>query len=417
MADEQPDTRETLDDAVAEIDELLVDYELDDARQRLDEAVAEFGRVPQLRVLEAELALEAEDYEGCVELAEASLDAVDEAELRGRLLSLQGYALYYLDEIDRARTAFNRAVDADPELWTAIVGRAMVHDYLDFHQAALIDLDRAIELDDQEGQPFAIRGMIRIRFGQLDEARKDLAHAVHVSPWDEESRLNLARLQALEGESSLARETLEPLIDDGEDPAFVAPGALLRSQLALGLGSADAAAKDANRAIELLDDQPWGHLALAAARVTGGQAGEAIAALKDAEERADNPRDLPDLFALKASAYDQLGKTDKARAEKDRAEGSAKLPAFVYGEYLNPSRNVPVNPNRPVDVRTIMRQIFDDPDQAPDGYEDSLREVLDQIPEYVEQNPDLGRVEIELPQVEGMDRAPGNLVIQLKKNN
>lgn len=415
MADEEPADNQTLDDVVAEIDDLIADYELDDADERLKEALEQFGRVDRLRVLEAELALEAENYDACITNIDASLGEVDDDAARARLLALRGYAQYYLDDIEDARQSFNQAVYADGQLWTAIVGRAMVHDYLDFHRAAMIDLDRAIELDDQEGQPFAIRGMIELRWGQLEDAERDLGYAVDSDPWDEESRLNLARLQALGGNSAGARETLEPLVDEGEDPAFVVPGALLRSQLALGLGSADAAASDAEVAIELLPDAPWGYLALAAARITGGQAGEAVAALKEAESQMKNPRDFPDLYALRASAYDQLGKVDKSKEEHDKAEGSARLPEFVYGELLNPSQNVPVNPNKPVDVRAIMRQIFGDPDAAPPGYEDAIRQVLDQVPQYVEENPELGRIEIELPKVEGMDQAPGNLVIQLNR--
>lgn len=415
MADQESGDTPTLDDVIAEIDDLIADGELEDASARLSEAIDEHGRVARLRVLEAEIALEDENYDDCVALVDESVEQVDDDEDRARLLAFKGYALYYDDQIDEARRAFNQAVQADGGLWTAIVGRAMVHDYLDFHRAAMIDLERAIELDDQEGQPFAIRGMIELRWGQLEDAERDLGYAVDSDPWDEESRLNLARLQAIGGDSSGARETLEPLVDEGEDALFVAPGALLRSQLALGLGSADAAADDAQVAIELLPDEPWGYLALAAAQITGGTGGEAVASLKEAEDRMKNPRDYPDLFALRAAAYDQLGKVDKAHEEQDKAEGAARLPEFVYGPLLNPSRNVPVNPNKPVDVRAIMRQIFGDPDQAPEGYENAIRQVLDQIPQYIEQNPELGRIEVELPQVEGMEKPPGNLVIQLNR--
>jgi tetratricopeptide (TPR) repeat protein len=415
MADQESGKAQTLDDVVAEIDDLIAEDDLDEAQERLEAAIEEHGPQPRLRILEAEIALESDDYDACVELVNDSIEEVDDHEDRARLLAFKGYALYYADKIDEARQAFNQAVQADGELWTAIVGRAMVHDYLDFHRAAMIDLDRAIELDDQEGQPFAIRGMIALRWGQLEDAQRDLGYAVDSDPYDEESRLNLARLQALNGDSSGARETLELLVDEGEDPTFAAPGALLRSQLALGLGSADAAADDARVAIDLLPDEPWGYLALAAAQITGGIGGEAVASLKEAEDRMKNPRDYPDLFALRAAAYDQIGKADKAQEEQDKAEGAARLPEFVYGSLLNPSRNVPVNPNKPVDVRAIMRQIFGDADAAPPGYENAIRQVLDQIPQYIEQNPELGRIEVELPQVEGMERPPGNLVIQLNR--
>ena len=236
-----------------------------------------------------------------------------------------------------------------------------------------------------------------------------------VDPWDEEARLYLARLQALDGESSSARETLEALVEDGEEPSFVAPGALLRSQLSLGLGSTDAAIDDAERAIALVPDEPWGYLQKAACQITAANPGEAIGTLKEAEDLMRDPRDYPDLWALRASAYEQLGKPDKAAAAHDKAEGASRLPGIVYGEILDPASNVPVNPERPVDVRQIMEQIFGDPDAAPEGYADAVREVLDQVPTYVEQNPGAEQIQVELPEVPGMEGSPGNLVIQVNQ--
>ncbi|MFW5968889.1 MAG: tetratricopeptide repeat protein, partial [Persicimonas sp.] len=388
MADADHDRQApTFDEAREEIDELLSQWEFDEARNRLEEAYEAHGVTPELRVLEAEIALEEDDWEGCLEVVDETLDEVDDDQLYAQLAALKGYALYYLDRLEEARKTFNAAVHADPESWTALVGRATVHEYLDFEHAALLDLHRAIELDDQEPEPFAIRGMIRLRRGELEEAKLDLGYALDFDPYDEESRLNYARLQAVEGDSAGARETLEPLVEEGEDPEFVVRGALLRSQLALGLQSADAAASDAEVAIELRPDEPWGYLALAAAHITGGDGGEAIAALKEAEKRMEHPSHFPDLYALRASAYEQVGKPEKARAAREEAQGAARLPEFVYGEHLNPSKDVPVNPNKPIDVRNLMRQIFGDPQKAPEGYEEALRQVIDQIPAYIEQNP------------------------------
>lgn len=420
MAEQDLLEHERLTGYIAAIEAAIEDEDLDEAEARLEEAIAELGALAELLVLRADLALEAEEYTRCIEAVDKALEVLSaaaepNAELQARALSHKGYALYYRDEMDAARQAFNASVHLNDSSWTALVGRAMVHDFLQYQHAALIDLDRAIELDDQEGQPFAIRGMIKLRGAHLDDARRDLQFALDSDPDDEESRLNLARLLALDNDSAGAREVLELLVDEGEDPKFVAPGALLRSQLALGLGSADAAAGDAQVAIDLLPDQPWGYLALAAAHITGGRAGEAIAAIKEAESRTKNPLDFPDIFALRAAAYDQLGKPDKVQEEQSKAEGVARLPEFVYGPILNPSQNVPLNPNKPIDVRGIMRQIFGDADAAPPGYEAAIRQVIDQIPQLIEQHKNVGKIEIELPPVQGMAKAPGNLVIQLNR--
>lgn len=405
----------TLDQTVDAIDALIVEADFDEAQRELQDAIEEFGPSDQLRVLEAEILLERGDYKACVARADEVVDELEDAFDRAQLLTFKGYALYYDDLVDRSRDAFNEAVHADPEAYSAIIGRATVHDYLGFYRAAFIDLDRAIALDDQEAQPFTIRGLIYLRFGQEGEAKSDFAYALECDPWDDEARLYLARLQALDGESSSARETLEALVEDGEEPSFVAPGALLRSQLSLGLGSTDAAIDDAERAIELVPDEPWGYLQKAACQITAANPGEAIGTLKQAEDLMRDPRDYPDLWALRASAYEQLGKPDKAAAAHDKAEGASRLPGIVYGELLDPASNVPVNPERPVDVRQIMEQIFGDPDAAPEGYADAVREVLDQVPTYVEQNPGADKIEVELPEVPGMEGSPGNLVIQVNQ--
>lgn len=421
MSEHDAGSEQSLEQVVEAIEALIEADEIDQAGEQLEAGLARFGAKAALLVLRADLALDDEDYDGCVEAADqaiAKLEAAGaepDAEQLSRVLVCKGYALYGRDELHEARAVFNAAVAADATNWSALVGRATVHDYLNFLSAALIDLDRAVALDDQDGQPYAIRGSIYLRTRRLDEAEKDLRLAVEYDADDEESRLNLARLQALNNDSTGARETLEHLITQGELAEFVAPGALLRSQLALGLGSADAAAIDARHAIELMPDKPWGYLALAAAHITGGQAGEAISTLKEVEELVGNPRDFPDIFALRAAAYDQLGKEDKAKEEQNKAEGAARLPEFVYGALLNPTQNVPVNPNNPIDIRGIMRQIFGDADSAPAGYEDAIRKVIDQIPQYIEKHQNVGRIEVELPPIPGREKGPGNLVIQLNR--
>ncbi|MFU8802406.1 MAG: tetratricopeptide repeat protein [Bradymonadaceae bacterium] len=400
------------------IEELVVEGELDEAEERLDEAMETFGEEPRLLVLRAEIALDAEDFEECLvatrhALKNEALNGEEAAPERARLLALEAYANFYLDKVEEARVLFNEAVRADGTSWTAILGRAMVHEHKGYLRATLLDVDRAIELDDQESQPFAIRASVYLRSGALEEAERDFGSAVELDPADEEARLQLARLQALDRRTAAAIETLEPLVEEGEDPEFVIPAALLRSQLSLTLGSYEAAGEDAQKAIDLDPDLPWGYLQLAACHLTAMNAGKALETLKEAAARVNNERDLPDLFALRASAYDQLEKTEKARELREAAEGWARLPSFVYGEILNPAQNVPINPNKPVDVRSLLTDLFGDPALAPEGYERAIREVVDRIPELVAQNPGVGRIQIELPQVEGMEGPPRTLVLQV----
>ena len=413
-----PSGSQSIEDSIEAIDDALAEGELDTARQRAEKALETHGFDPDLVLLRAEVALETDNYDECVRLVGDALDEVDDEVIRAELLGLAGYAHYYADEVDEARQTFNRAVESDPQAWEAIVGRATVHDYLEFYNAAMIDLERAIELDDQEEQPFLIRGSIYLRFGDYDEAKRDFAYVLEPDPWNDQARLHLPPRQALARQSGDARETLEPLLDE-EDvlDEYVMPAALLRSQLSLGLGSTDAAVEDAERAIELAPDQPWGYLQKAACFVTAARPGDAIEALKEAESQMENAADYPDLHGLRASAYEQLEKADKAAAAREKAEGASRLPGVVYGDLLDPARDVPVNPDQPVDIREILREIFGDPDAAPEGYEETIRDVLDQIPRQIEANPDASQLEIELPPAEGMPESPGNLVIQVDQGS
>lgn len=404
-----------LDEAIETIDDRLVEGEFEAADQAVDEAIETFGDEEELLILRAEVALEAERYRECVLAVDDAVQRVDSDAANAQLLELRGYAQFYGDELDSARRSFNESIRTGGASWTALLGRAMVHEEMLYFRAAELDLDRAIAMDDQEAQPFAIRGSLHLRRGDLDEAEQDLAHALSLDPDDEESRLSLARLQAVARKTSAAIETLEPLVEQGRDPELVMPAALLRSQLSLTLGSVEVGTEDAESAIDAAPDAPWGYLQLAACRLTAMKPGDAIAAVKEAESRVDEARQIPDAFALRASAYNQLDKPEKAQKMRDRAEGAARLPDIVYGEWLNPARNVPINPNKPIDARTLMGQLFDDPAEAPAGYEKALQDVVDRIPELIEENPESDKIQIRLPDIEGAEEAPKNLVLQVNQ--
>lgn len=400
---------------VEEIEEFIADGELEKAEEAIDAAIEALGPKDELLILRAETALEKEEYRECLVAAEEGAKQTEDEHARGVLLTHAGYARFYLNELQDARKTFNEAVRLSEGSWSALIGRAMVHEELRFLRAALLDLERAMELDPEEGQPYGIRGSIQMLYGNLKEAREDFEKALSLDPEDEESRLSLARLLAVDQKTAEAIEALEPLVEDGEDPEFVMPAALLRSQLSLTLGSTEAAAEDANLAIELEPEQPWGYLQLAASHLMAGNAGDALEALKEAEEKVGDLRDAPDILALRASAYDQLEKPEKAAEARAAAEGTARLPSIVYGDVLNPAKNVPLNPAKPIDVRALMNQLFGDASKAPKGYEEAVRNVIDKIPELVQQNPGVGQLRIQLPPVAGMGTPP-SLVIQVNPN-
>lgn len=406
-------SEKAFEDILEEIDESLENGDIDEALEKLDDHLDAWGDRPEFKVLRCELAVESEEYDEAIKLAKKAVDSIEGEEQKGRMLSARGYAHYYLDELEDARAVFNDAVKACPTLMTAIVGRAMVHEDLGYYSAAMLDLNRAIEIDELEAQPWAIRGAIHLHLGDVESAKNDLRYAVESDPDDELSRLNLARIYALEQKTSQAMETIEALCEDGWDPDYVAPALLLRSQLSLTLGSFEPGLEDAERAIELIPDLPWGYLQAAACILTSSaDPGRAVALLKEAEDTVEDIRDIPDIYPLRASAYDQLGKQEKAQQWREDAEGVSRLPAFVYGS-LNPAQNIPINPNKPIDIRALLDDLFGQARLAPDGYEDVLREVIQRIPEIARQNPNAEQLQIELPEAEGMVGGKRQLVVQV----
>ena len=402
-------------EAIDQIEDLIVEGEQQDANAALDAAMQTFGNAPELLVLRTELALDEEDYVGAVLSADQAAEKVDDDEWRARLFAAKAYAQFYDDQPEDARETFNTAVGFDSELLNALTGRAMVHEHLGFVNAALLDLDRVIEQDDQDGQPFAIRASIHMRMGNFEIAEADLFHAIQMEPDDEESRLQVSRIHALMQRTHQAMEMLEPLVEGGESIEYVGPATILRSQLSLSQNAHDAAISDATRAIELMPDEPWGYLQHAAAIIAqGADAGPAIELLKVAESKVSTTRDLPDLYALRAAAYEVMGKNEKAQEIRDDAEGVARLPAYVYGS-LNPAVDVPSNPNKPIDIRALLEDLFGDVENAPPEYEGILREVVAKIPEIVEEHPGVGKIHVDLPESPNMVGGKRQLVINLGK--
>ena len=469
-------SQDSIEEIIQEFESLLEEDELDQARAFIDEAIANNPDAVLLRTARAELEIEEENFlEGVKildeilvrvqgvssqteDLISASIEATEDSEdsedsedgedgeasgeeegeetaaiiaqeasteeitplelddeTMSTILNLRGYATYYMAQFDESRRSFNQALRHDTENWSALVGRATTHDRMGFMVAALLDLEHAIAIDDQEAEPFALRGKIFLKRGEMEQASRDFAYALESDPGDEESRLHLARLLARNGASADAMELLGPLLEYGENDDIVATGALLRSQLSMTLGSTDAAAQDARIAIERWPKQPWGYLQMAACQLASMQGEETLKTLKTAEQFVNNIKDVPDITALRASAYEQLERADQARRERAKVEGSARLPAVVYGSILNPAQNVPINPNKPVDIRAILADLFGHPDRAPKGYEEALREVVDRIPNIIEENPNVERIQIELPQVDGMRGGARNLVIQVNQ--
>ncbi|MGW6500723.1 tetratricopeptide repeat protein [Nonomuraea angiospora] len=91
-----------------------------------------------------------------------------------------------------ARTAFDGALEADPELVAAWAGRAELAFESGDHDAALADLTHALKLAETAELLFN-RSVVHRAAGLADKARDDLLRAAELAPDDEEVRRALAR--------------------------------------------------------------------------------------------------------------------------------------------------------------------------------------------------------------------------------
>ena len=316
---------EDIDVIVAQLDALVEEGKLDEATALANAALAQHPGDVDLVAAAAEVAIEQERFDDAIALiaqveggtpqvegdedGEAEGDDLDD-ETRAGLLSLKAHALFYRGDLDEARRTFNHSLRLDAEDWTALLGRALVHERMGFRVAALLDLDHAVAIDDQEAPPFVQRGRVYLHRGQFAEAVRDFGYALESDPFEEEASLQFARLQALQGDAGAAIEALERLVEHGEDDDKVAAGALLRSQLSLTLGSTQAALEDAAITIARWPSAPWGYLQRAACQLAGMDADGAIKSLKEAEKFVKDARDAIATFERVKKRQEFIGEAD-----------------------------------------------------------------------------------------------------------
>src|SRR5690554_3915061 len=118
MSEQDAGQEQSLEQAVEAIEALIEEEEIDQASAQVEAGIARFGDKAALLVLKADLALDDEEYDACIEAAdlaiaklEASGDEPDAAQLSHALVC-KGYALYGRDDLQDARQAFNAAVAA-----------------------------------------------------------------------------------------------------------------------------------------------------------------------------------------------------------------------------------------------------------------------------------------------------------------
>ncbi|MCA8924918.1 MAG: tetratricopeptide repeat protein [Planctomycetes bacterium] len=204
-----------------------------------------------------------------------ALNPADAEALLGRAEARTGPA----SQREAALADVQRALELAPNSSRAYVSRGILHEWLGQRELALADLDRALELDPSSIRAYTNRGGIRAHLGDAEGALDDLTRALELDPRSAQ--------------------------------AYVSRGAHLAN-----LGRFEDAARDFERAEALTPNNLLLFVQRGIARSNAGRKEEALADFSRALELA--PDDL-EARLDRASIYVDLGRNDLALEDYDRA--------------------------------------------------------------------------------------------------
>jgi tetratricopeptide (TPR) repeat protein len=187
-------------------------------------------------------------------------------------------------------------------------------------------------------------GEVELRRGHPAGARDAFRRVVEVDPGNDRAWAALGLLAARTGDIPTARDAL--------DKALQANGTLfearvVRAQIALADGHADAAVAHLQRALQVKPDDPWATGWLGAAYLSAGDAAAAAARLRDATKAGQGEFTL----AL-AEALRRLGKTDEALATLDNAKPAGPEAGVLRARCL-------LDAGRPAEAETVLKSLVE----------------------------------------------------------
>lgn len=240
---------------------------------------------------------------------------------------LSGWTHYYLEDLDKSRQFFDRALEEDASFVDALMGRAMVLQELDDLDMARADLTHAIRFDERNASLYALRADIHILQENLDQAMNDIRKAREIDGDDVDYALAHARLEAVQGNFTRAASIVNQALQDDEDLSLEA--LLLRSYLSLLTNKKDEARSDAMTASNRFSDEAFAFVQLAQVQLAQGNTS---LALKAAERAVKLDASLPDAYLVRGHARQAKGDETGAQEDFKRASSaSPELPLFIFG--------------------------------------------------------------------------------------
>lgn len=225
------------------------------------------------------------DYQAAIEALEtaaATLEAGTEAKVKAAALFFYlGYAYGQVGKVDEQLSAYNRALELDPDLAAAFNNRGKKYIDIGNYTAALEDLSRALELQPDSAIIYLNRGNALFKLTDYSRAIADYNRAIELQPED-------------------------PLVFYARATAYLA------------IQDYAAANSDYSRAIEIQQDFAEAYIGRGA---TSAYIGDYASAINDIDRALELQPDLAEAWAHHATMLAILGDYTSAIAEFDRALG------------------------------------------------------------------------------------------------
>ncbi|MFU8805011.1 MAG: tetratricopeptide repeat protein [Bradymonadaceae bacterium] len=278
----------------------------------------------ELFVRRAELRVDVEDNEAAVEDIRQSLEL---GATGPTLQGVAGWAFFNMEKFEAARRHFEQALADAPDEIELLIGHALVLQELDELEHARADLSHAIHVEPSNAELYAMRSEVHLRMRDVEAAERDIRTAREFDPDDPDYALALTRLLMVSGRLEEALEVADDAVGSGSD--FSLESILLRSHLRLLSGMSKEARDDAMRASNRYSDEAFAFVQLAHVQLAEGNVGLST---KAAERAVKLDSSLPDSYMVHGAALQMSGRADEAREDFQRAsQAPAELPMFLLG--------------------------------------------------------------------------------------
>ena len=230
---------------------------------------------------------------------------------------------------DEAIVAFNAALNLVPDNAEALAGRGCA-EILTFNAAAIVDLDKAIELDPETFDGYRCRAEAHRSAGDFDSALADARKAIELDPTSAFAHITLGNV--LDGMGRTAEAIPEydnaiATLAKEDDKGALANAYNQRSIARTRLGDDAGASADLDKAIEL--DPEYGP-ALANRAMNELFDGDCERAIADATKAIELEPGFPTAYGARALCLADAGDLDGALSDADRAIELGRADAFAY---------------------------------------------------------------------------------------